>query len=114
MRTISFDFRTKGEKDFGNLILTMNMDKRPGQYIVQLMNEKESTIFEEQIINGSGKIHFDFMHPGKYKIKAILDRNRNKRWDTGNYKLQIQPEEVIYLPKIVEIRANWDVEETWD
>jgi uncharacterized protein (DUF2141 family) len=112
--SILMDFRTKGEKDFGNLILTMNMDKRPGQYIVQLMNEKESTIFEEQIINGSGKIHFDFMHPGKYKIKAILDRNRNKRWDTGNYKLQIQPEEVIYLPKIVEIRANWDVEETWD
>jgi hypothetical protein len=26
----------------------------------------------------------------------------------------IQPEEVLYLEKIVEVRANWDVEETWN
>jgi hypothetical protein len=108
------DFKTKGEKDFGNLIVSMNMEKRPGQYIVQLMNEKESMIYEEHIITGSGKINFDFMPPGKYKIKAINDRNNNRRWDTGNYGLKIQPEEVIYFQKIVEIRANWDVEETWD
>jgi hypothetical protein len=112
--TLKIDFRTKGEKDFGNLIVAMNMEKRPGQYIVQLLNEKESVVYEEQIITGSGTISFNFMPPGKYKLKAINDRNRNKRWDTGNYKLNLQPEEVIYMPKIVEIRANWDVEETWD
>ena len=92
----------------------MNMEKRPGQYIVQLLNEKESMVYEEQIITGSGKISFNFMPPGKYKLKAINDRNKNKHWDTGNYKLNLQPEEVIYLPKIIEIRANWDVEETWN
>ena len=112
--SIRMDFKTKGEKDFGNLIVSMNMEKRPGQYIVQLLNDKESIIYEERIINGSGKIQFDFMPPGKYKLKAIHDRNRNGRWDTGNYKLKIQPEEVIYFRKAVEIRANWDVEETWD
>jgi hypothetical protein len=54
------------------------------------------------------------MTPGKYKIKAIHDRNNNRRWDTGNYKKNLQPETVLYLPKTVEIRANWDVEESWD
>ncbi|MFZ4521711.1 MAG: Ig-like domain-containing protein [Bacteroidales bacterium] len=112
--SILMEFKTKSEKDFGNLILTMKMENRPGQYIVQLLNEKESFLYEEQVINGSGKIHFNFMPPGKYKLKAIHDRNSNRRWDTGKYKLNIQPEEVIYLPKIVEIRANWDVEENWD
>ncbi|MCX6304819.1 MAG: Ig-like domain-containing protein [Bacteroidetes bacterium] len=112
--SVLMEFRTKGEKDFGNLIVTMNMEKRPGQYIIQLMNDRESTVFEEQVITGSGKIHFDFMPPGKYKLKAINDRNRNKRWDTGNYRLHLQPEDVIYFPKPIEIRANWDVEETWD
>ncbi len=112
--TVLMTFRSKSEKDFGNLVLSMNMDKRPGQYIVQLTNDKETSIFEEHIINGSEKIRFDFMTPGKYKLKAILDRNRNRRWDTGNYRLKIQPEEVIYFPKTVEIRSNWDVEETWD
>ncbi|MDP1622964.1 MAG: Ig-like domain-containing protein [Bacteroidales bacterium] len=112
--SIIMNFRTKGEKDFGNLIVKMNMENRPGQYIVQLLNEKESFLYDEQIVTGSGKIRFDFMAPGKYKLKAINDRNENKRWDTGNYKLKIQPEEVVYFPKIVEIRANWDVEETWN
>jgi hypothetical protein len=112
--SIIMEFRTKAEKDFGNLIVAMNMEKRPGQYLVQLWNEKETTLYEEHLINSSGNINFNFMIPGKYKLKAIHDRNRNKQWDTGNYKLNIQPEEVIYLPKTVEIRSNWDVEEIWD
>jgi hypothetical protein len=112
--TVFMNFRTKSEKDFGNLIVSMNMEKRPGQYIVQLLNEKENLVYEEHVITGSGKVRFDFMTPGKYKLKAISDRNRNSHWDTGNYRLKIQPEEVIYYFKTVEIRANWDVEETWD
>jgi hypothetical protein len=28
--------------------------------------------------------------------------------------MNIQPEVVIYFQKTVEIRANWDVEESWD
>jgi len=112
--SILMDFRTMSERDFGNLILTMNMEKRPGQYIVQLLDEKEVILYEEHITSQSGKIRFDYMNPGKYKIKAILDRNKNRRWDSGNYKKNLQPEEVIYFPKILEIRANWDVEETWD
>ncbi|MCX6268129.1 MAG: Ig-like domain-containing protein [Bacteroidetes bacterium] len=112
--SVRMDFKTKEERDFGNLIVSMNMEKRPGQYIVQLLNEKESILYEEHIITGSGKIQFNFMPPMKYKLKAIYDRNRNQRWDTGNYGLNIQPEEVFYLPKEIEIRANWDVEETWN
>jgi len=112
--TLRLDFRTKSEKDFGNLIVAMNMENRPGQYIVQLMNEKETVLYEEKVITGSCKIHYDYMPPGKYKLKAIFDRNRNNRWDTGNYRLKIQPEPVMYFKSPVEIRANWDVEETWD
>ena len=112
--SIFLPFKTRSERDFGNLILTMNMDNRPGQYIVQLMNENETTIYEEHMINKSGKIRFDYLPALKYKIKAIHDRNCNGHWDTGNYKMKIQPEEVIYLPKSIDIRANWDVEENWD
>ncbi len=112
--TIRLDFKTKSERDFGNLILSMNRQKRPGQYLIQLLDEKESTLLEEQLVPQSGKVSFNFMPAGKYKIKAIHDRNNNLRWDTGNYKMKIQPEDVIYLPKTVEIRSNWDVEENWD
>jgi hypothetical protein len=112
--SVFMNFSTKGENDFGNLIVAMNLDKRPGQYIIQLLNDSESTVYEEKVLNASETMRFEFMTPGKYKLKAIADRNRNRRWDTGNYKSNIQPEEVIYYYKTVEIRANWDVEETWD
>ena len=112
--TIKITFKSRAERDFGNLVLTMKMENRPGQYILQLVNEKESVVYEEQLVNKSGKVHFDLLTPGKYKIKAIHDRNLNGRWDTGNYRKKIQPEEVIYFPKIIDIKANWDVEEDWD
>lgn len=112
--SVYIDFRTRAEKDFGNLIMTMDMEKRPGRHIVQLLNEKETNVIEERTVNGSEKIRFTYLTPGRYKLKAINDRNGNGRWDTGNYGRKIQPEEVIYFPKLIEIRANWDIEETWD
>ena len=66
--SIRISFKSKSERDFGNLVLSMNMEKRPGQYIVQLMNDKETALFEEQIVTKSGKIHFDFMQIGRAHV----------------------------------------------
>lgn len=110
--SIRIEFKTKAPKEFGNLILAFN-PAHEGQYIVQILDEKESTLFEQQIVSDTSLMKFNYMTPGKFKIKAILDRNRNRQWDTGDYRKNIQPEEVFYLPKTLEIRANWDIEETW-
>jgi hypothetical protein len=112
--TIVFGFRTKAEKDLGNLIIAVDLPVFNGNYIFQMLNEKETTIFEQKVFPGQGKLRFDYMLPGKYKIKVIKDRNLNNRWDSGNYHHLIQPEEVIYMTKIVEVRSNWDVEEIWN
>jgi len=106
-------FRTRATKEFGSLTLSLNLDSRQGQYIVQLVTEKE-TLMEEQIVTKSGKVKFEYIMPGKFKIKVITDRNRNQRWDTGNYRKKLQPESVNYFSKTIEIRANWDVEESWE
>ena len=107
-------FKTKAEKDFGNLVVTLNIDHQPGQYIIQLLNDKETTLMEEHIVNQSGKIIMNYLSPGQFKLKAILDGNKNRKWDTGNYRSRTQPEKVFYFPGSIEIRSNWDVEEKWD
>jgi len=38
----------------------------------------------------------------------------NNRWDSGDYFRHIQPEAVSYFPRTLELRANWDVEESWE
>ncbi len=110
--TIKIEFRTNVQKDFGSLLMNIDLDNSPGDYIIQLLTEKENLV-EEKFIHHSGKVRFDYVVPGKFKIKVILDRNHNKKWDTGNYRKNLQPEEVRYFSKTVEIRANWDVEEDW-
>ncbi|MCX6280997.1 MAG: Ig-like domain-containing protein [Bacteroidetes bacterium] len=110
--TLQTRFKTRQAREFGNLILDLDISLHPGDYIIQLLNERDA-VLGEKIIKTSGKIKFEYLTPGKFKVKAICDRNHNGRWDTGNLRKKIQPEEVFFLQKIIEIRANWDVEEKW-
>jgi len=103
-------FRTHALRDFGSIQMTISI-KDPSDYIIQLLDEKEN-VLERNIISASGKVKFDYLPPGKYSIKAIFDRNRNGRWDTGRFSRKIQPEKVQYFQKIIEVRANWDIDES--
>jgi|GEM_PF-3969695 len=47
----------------------------------------------------------------KHFFFRIEDKNRNKKWDTGNFLLKKQPENICYFAKEIELRANWEVEQ---
>jgi len=106
-------FRTHSLRDFGSIQITVTLRDFSCNYIVQLMDEKEN-ILEQKIIVKDGKIKYDYLNPGKYRIKAIFDRNRNGKWDTGKYSKKLQPEKVRYFEKLIEVRANWDIDENWE
>jgi uncharacterized protein (DUF2141 family) len=110
--TLRIQFKSAEARNYGNLKITLNVPDRMPQVIVQLLTDKEK-VLEETVVNKSGRISFDYLLPGKYKLKVVLDPNRNLRWDSGDYLRKIQPETVIYFPRTLELRANWDVEETW-
>jgi hypothetical protein len=57
---------------------------------------------------------FDYITPGEYYVRLIYDENENKRWDSGNYLKKKQPENIIYYPTKLEIRANWSLIETFN
>jgi hypothetical protein len=111
--SVIFAFRSHSLRDFGSIQMTVNIKDPSGNYLIQLLDEKENLI-EQQVITGPGKVKFDYLSTGKYKIKAICDRNRNGRWDTGKFSRKLQPEKVQYYQKIIEVRANWDIDESWD
>lgn len=81
-------------------------------YIIQLMDEKEKLI-SQYFISESTTINFKYLAPAKYKIKAIDDRNGNGYWDTGKYLAKRYPERVLYYSTVLELRANWIVEQEW-
>ncbi len=108
----STGIRIKTQKDDYYGTLTLNMINVNQHTIIQIIGNNEAVI-KEKYIDSDGKVLFDFLGPGKYKIKVIYDRNGNNKWDTGNFGKRIQPEKVDYYDKIINIRSNWDNNETW-
>jgi hypothetical protein len=54
-----------------------------------------------------------FLKPANYRLKAVKDDNENRKWDTGNYLKNIQPEKVVKYKEDINVRANWDTELDW-
>ncbi len=109
--TISINFRTKKLTDYGIIFLTLqNVENYP--VIVELTNEKDEVI-SERIATKEELITFDYLDPGKYYMRVIIDSNKNGIWDTGNFLKGIQPEEIKYFPDVIDVRANWELKQTF-
>jgi len=106
------EFKTQEEEHYGKIILNMKNITVPT--IIQLLNEdKKETIVQSIPISKDGEITFKFLEPKKYLIKAIFDRNNNHKWDIGNLKKGIPPEQVMYYLSVVKVRSNWDIKDDW-
>ena len=109
--TLGFRTRSQSLEDYGNVYLNVIRDSE-SQYILQMVNSNNEIVRKYNSINSDGLYNFELVNPGKYIFRMIRDNNRNKEWDTGNYLKKIQPEEVYYSDFELEIRANWDFNET--
>ena len=110
------DFSTKPPSEFGTLIINTTVPDdtlNPTNYIAKLMSSDEKKTLETMNFNRDTTLKFKFLEPGKYKLKVIVDDNRNKVWDSGLYIKHDQPEAIIYFEKAIEIMANWEVEYDW-
>ncbi len=107
----TYKFTTLTEEETGQILLTADFPK-DGQYIIQLLDEKE-VVLREDIITNKTTMKYDYLSARKYVFKAIQDRNGNGKWDTGNYLQKKQPEKIFYFSKTIELKTNWTVEEEW-
>jgi len=106
-------FHMKSIEEYGKIAVTINRKDESVPVILQLVTEK-GTVVKQLTITTERRADFGLQAPGKYGLKAILDRNANGRWDTGVFIKKIQPETVIIHPKIFDLKANWEEEETWE
>lgn len=108
--SVIIQFSTWEERDYGTLALDAKIATTKGQWIFQLMNE-QNTLIRELKASKSDKVTFSLLAPGKYIVKIFYDENDNGVWDTGNYIKHRQPEKVIRINKVLEVRAFWDLVE---
>lgn len=110
--TLVFKTSTKKIEDYGNIFLRVQHDS-PDPYIIELIKNKKVVARYDSPLP-SGTYPFELLGPGKYTVRLIEDSNGNKKWDTGDYLKKIQPETVIYYWKEIDLRANWDMNETFN
>jgi hypothetical protein len=80
--------------------------------IVELTNDKGEVIARE-FSDKNTTFDFNLLEPTLVTLRVIYDENNNKEWDPGNYLEKRQAEEVIYFPKDIDVRANWDVDQVF-
>ncbi len=103
------EFKIKALEEYANLYLAITGPTDSA--FVELLNN-DNPVHTAPLRNGGA----EFIHitPGTYYARIIIDSNHNGKYDTGNYSRQQQPEEVSYYPGVLELKANWDIEQEWD
>ena len=109
--TLQKKMTIRPEKDFGKLILSFKKNKGEKRFVELLKNNK---VFRKTPTFTSDSISIPYLPPGKYKIRIVFDTNANNLWDTGDYLKHRQPEKTFEPDKEIEIRPNWDINQTYD
>lgn len=111
-RPAEFNFKVKALADYSSL--KMNITGLPDSVpaFMELLTSSDAVARTAPVINGVAT--FKDVNPGTYYARITLDANGNGKFDTGNYDKQIQPETVFYYPKKINLRKNWDIDQSWN
>lgn len=110
--SLSYALTTKNTSDYGNLRVNLQ-NAKSYPVLIELTNSK-GVVMESRYSDKNTTVVFDLIDPALYTLRVIYDENQNKEWDSGNFLEKKQAEEVIYFPKEIDVRANWDVEQVFD
>lgn len=111
--TLQYNVVSQTLEDYGNVYLDVVRNSE-SKFILHMIDSNGDIIREFKNVNLDTTYNFDYVRPGKYTFRLIEDANNNDIWDTGNYLKKIKPENVYYFANELEVRANWDLNETFN
>ncbi len=111
--TLQYNVVSQTLEDYGNVYLDVIRNSE-FKFILHMIDSNGDIVREFKNVNLDTTYNFDYVRPGKYTFRLIEDANNNDKWDTGNYLKKVKPESVYYFSKELEVRANWDLNETFN
>lgn len=109
-KDFSQEFKVRELEEYSNLVLNITPDSLP--MMVELLSEADNPV---RVVSAEkGKAIFRYVNPGTYYARLWIDADSNGIWTTGCVIDSLQPEEVYYYPRKIDLKANWDVENSWD
>lgn len=110
-KSTTYSINIKQFKDYGNLVLNVELANAKHNYILQLLNKNTNELINEFNINKNTVLNIAYLNPVEAKIKIIEDLNNNGIWDNGDLIKMILPEKVFNYNQVFNIRAYWDLEQ---
>lgn len=105
---IDLSVNLKQDKSFGILFLKVkNQDKNR---VLELYKEKELVRITRLYATNDSIIKWDRLEPGTYRLEGYVDENQDGIWNKGSVFKKKQPENRLFFPDEIKIRANWDIE----
>ena len=104
---------------YANLEFRIKLPKRikTEQFIFQLSTQKDrSKVVRSQVVRrekNNLNLTMSYVRPGSYLVQLVEDKNKNGKWDTGDYFKHLKPEPFIFYQDTVSLKANWDIIQDW-
>jgi hypothetical protein len=90
-------------------LVTGTITTKYKSYDVQLLDEKYQLV--SQLHNPRGSYRFDYLAPGKYRLRVLIDADGDGRWRGADPNLKLAPEPIFLYPKLLEVRAGFEFSE---
>ena len=109
-KSCSFPLTLRRKEDYATLKVNMtHFDKRA---VIQLLSDKDTPI--RSLRAQENGVLFDHLDPATRYLRLYIDQNGDGKWTTGDWLTHRQPEPVYYFPSKLNLKANWDFEESFD
>lgn len=100
-----YSFRTKRDEDYAKLHIHLPSKYLGDQYLFVLLHQND-TVYQRPVKDTM--IHFERLSPGNYTMRVIVDKNKNRKWDSGDLLKRMQPEVVIPYKSPINLKSGWE------
>jgi len=100
---VRFQYPLRNVENYG--ILFGRVNTQEAKVIVELLDETYKVV-DQQLTK---EYRFVSVKPGKYRLRVILDRNGNGKWDSGNLPDRKQPEPISFFPTLINLKQNYEI-----
>lgn len=108
----NYEFTVRKLEEYANLTIDISAIPAGAKAMAQLVNTSDKPVYTVPVENS--KAIFRHLTPGTYYARLFIDSNGNGKWDTGNLADSLQPEDVYYMPRKIDLKKNWDVQLAWN
>ncbi|MFD2551254.1 Ig-like domain-containing protein [Bizionia sediminis] len=104
--TLNYKLTTKKYADYGNVRVILKNATYP---VIAQITDNKGVVVAEAYSRNPEPIDFRHLKTGEFYLRVVYDTNENKKYDTGNFLKNQQPERISYYKEKLDIRANFEM-----